>query len=98
MVDMKFLMKQAKKMQEQMQQQMAELRITAQAGGGAVQVTVNGHKEVTAVKIEDDSVLQDKEMLEDLMLAALGEAYRQVDDQMASNLQGMPGQMFPGMF
>ena len=96
-MDMKFLMKQAKKMQEQLQKKLEETRITASAGGGAVQVTVNGHKEVLAVKIEDDSVLQDREMVEDLILAALGEAYRQVEQQMASSMQGLQGGMFPGM-
>lgn len=99
MVDMNFLMKQAKKMQEQLQQKLAQMEVIASAGGGAVTVTVNGHKEAVAVKIEDDSVLADREMLEDLVLAALGEAYRKVDEEMARTMKGLPGGgMLPGMF
>ena len=97
-MDMNFLMKQAKKMQEKLQKELEELRITASAGGGAVQVTVNGHKEAIAVRIDDAGVLQDKEMVEDLVLAALGEAYRQVEDHLATTMKGIPGGgMFPGM-
>ncbi len=96
-MDMNFLMKQAKKMQEKLQKQLEEMRVTAGAGGGAVEVTVNGHKEVVSVKILDDGVLQDREMVEDLILAALGEAYRQVEDQMAATMKGMPGGMMPGL-
>lgn len=98
MVDMNFLMKQAKKMQEKLQSQLEELRITATAGGGVLSVTVNGHKEVTAIKIEDESVMEDREMLEDLLMAALGEAYRKVEEELKKNLQGIPGGgMIPGL-
>ncbi len=71
MVDMNFLMKQAKKMQEKLQAQLEDTRITATSGGGVVSVTVNGHKEVITIKIADDSVMDDREMLEDLLMAAL---------------------------
>lgn len=98
MVDMNFLMKQARKMQEQLQSQLEDMRITASAGGGVVSVTVNGHKEVASIKIAEDAVMEDREMLEDLIMAALGEAYRKVDDEMANTMKGMPGAgMLPGL-
>ncbi len=98
MVDMNFLMKQAKKMQEQLQKQLEEMRLTATAGGGVVSVTVNGHKEVVSIKISDDSVMEDREMLEDLLMAALGEAYRKVESELGKTLKGIPGGgMLPGL-
>ncbi len=98
MVDMNFLMKQAKKMQENLQKQLEETRITATSGGGVVSVTVNGHKEVLSIKISDDSVMDDREMLEDLLMAALGEAYRKVEEELGKTLKGIPGGgMLPGL-
>jgi nucleoid-associated protein EbfC len=97
MVDMNFLMKQAKKMQEKLQSQLEDMRMTATAGGGVVSVTVNGHKEVITIKIADDTVMEDREMLEDLLMAAMGEAYRKVEEELKKNLQGLPGGMLPGL-
>ena len=97
MVDMNFLMKQAKKMQEKLQSQLEDMRMTATAGGGVVSVTVNGHKEVIKIKIADDTVMEDREMLEDLLMAAMGEAYRKVEEELKKNLQGIPGGMLPGL-
>ena len=97
MVDMNFLMKQAKKMQEKLQSQLEDMRMTATAGGGVVSVTVNGHKEVITIKIADDTVMEDREMLEDLLMAAMGEAYRKVEEELKKNLQGIPGGMLPGL-
>ncbi|MCK5880201.1 MAG: YbaB/EbfC family nucleoid-associated protein [Holophagae bacterium] len=98
MVDMNFLMKQAKKMQEKLQTQLEEMRMTATAGGGVVSVTVNGHKEVITIKLADDSVMEDREMLEDLLMAALGEAYRKVEGELEKTMKGIPGgDMLPGL-
>lgn len=98
MVDMNFLMKQAKMMQEKLQSQLEEMRMTATAGGGVVSVTVNGHKEVITIKLADDSVMEDREMLEDLLMAALGEAYRKVEEELAKTMNGIPGGgMLPGL-
>ncbi|PJB79445.1 MAG: YbaB/EbfC family nucleoid-associated protein [Acidobacteria bacterium CG_4_9_14_3_um_filter_49_7] len=97
MVDMNFLMKQAKKMQEKLQSQLEDMRMTATAGGGVVSVTVNGHKEVIKIKIADDTVMEDREMLEDLLMAAMGEAYRKVEEELKKNMQGIPGGMLPGL-
>ena len=77
------LMKQAQKMQKQMEEQakeMEEKSFTATAGGGAVEVTVSGKKEVQKVKLQEEVVdPDDVEMLEDLIMAAVNEALRQAD-------------------
>ena len=79
------LMKQAQKMQRQMEEQQKELEakeFTATAGGGAVEVTVSGKREVTKVKLAEEVVDPDDiEMLEDLIVAATNEALRQIEEQ-----------------
>ena len=81
--NMNNLMKQAQKMQKQMEEATKELEekeITATAGGGAVEVTVSGKKEVIKVKLAEEVVDPDDiEMLEDLIMAATNEALRQVE-------------------
>ena len=78
------LMKQAQKMQRQMEETTKELEekeYTATAGGGAVSVTVSGKKEVTAVNLSKEVVdPEDVEMLEDLIMAATNEAFRQMEE------------------
>ena len=89
---MKKLMKQAQEMQAQIDAQMQELRIESSSGGGAVTVTVDGGKKVHAVKIRPDVVdPEDVEMLEDLVLAALNEAFTKVDEQLQDRLGGLAG-------
>jgi nucleoid-associated protein EbfC len=89
------MMKQAQKMQEQLQKQMQELRIEATAGGGMVTVTVNGAKQLMSLRIDPEVVSKDDvEMLQDLILAAVNDAHRKVDEQ----LQKAMGGMMPGMF
>ena len=82
------LMKQAQRMQRQMEEQQKELEakeFTAAAGGGAVEVTVSGKREVLKVKLAEEVVdPEDIEMLEDLIVAAANEALRQVDDEAGS--------------
>jgi len=95
MNNMQQLMKQAQKMQEQLQKQMQELRIEATAGGGMVTVTVNGAKQLISLRIDPEVVSKDDvEMLQDLILAAINDAHRKVDEQ----LQKTMGGMMPGMF
>ena len=96
------LMKQAQKMQRQMEEQAKEMEtkeFTATAGGGAVEVTVSGTKKVLKVKLDEEAV--DPEMLEDLIVAAVNEAMDKVDEVSASAMSkftgGMGGQM-PGLF
>ena len=83
--NMNNLMKQAQKMQRQMEQQakeMEETEFTATAGGGAVEVTVNGSKELLKVSLKEEVVDPDDiEMLEDLIVAAVNEALRAVDEK-----------------
>lgn len=78
------LMKQAQRMQRQMEESQKELEtkeFTAKAGGGAVEVTVTGKKEVAKVKLSEEVVdPEDIEMLEDLVMAATNEALRMADD------------------
>ena len=94
-MDIRQMMKQAQQMQEQLQKQMQELRIEATAGGGMVTVTVNGAKQLISLRIDPEVVSKDDvEMLQDLILAAINDAHRKVDEQ----LQKTMGGMMPGMF
>ena len=91
------VMQQAKQMQEQMQKRMAEMRVEASAGGGMVTVRMSGHKALLAVTI-DPEVMDpaDPAMLQDLLLAAVNEATRKVDEAMQSKLGSFSGGL-PGM-
>jgi len=97
------LMKQAQKMQRQMEEQAREMEtkeFSATAGGSAVEVRVNGKKEVLGITLEAEVVDPDDiEMLQDLIVAATNEALRQVDEATNSQmgkLGGMSG--LPGLF
>jgi len=96
----KQLMKQVQQMQAQMQQKMTELRVEGSAGGGMVKATMNGSKELLAVAIDKEAVdPNDVEMLQDLVVAAVNEASRKVDEEMQSSIGAMTGGMnIPGMF
>lgn len=93
--NMNNLMKQAQKMQRQMEETTKELEekeITAAAGGGAVEVTVSGKKEVVKVKISEEVVDPDDiEMLEDLIVAATNEALRQMEELSQSQMAKITG-------
>ena len=95
--NMNNLMKQAQKMQRQMeenQKALEEKEFTATAGGGAVEVTISGKKEVTKVKISEDAVdPDDVEMLEDLIMAAVNEAMKKAEDASAESMSKMTGGM-----
>jgi hypothetical protein len=84
------MMKQAQKMQEQMMKEMETLRVDATAGGGIVKVEMNGLKEVLAVRI-DPAAAGDVEMLQDLIVAAVNECGRKVDEAASSKLGGTLG-------
>lgn len=89
-MNMNNLMKQAKKMQEDMEKSQAELAskdFEATAGGGAISVKVSGEKMIKEIKIQKDVVdPDDVEMLEDLILTCVNEALRQVDSAQADQL------------
>ena len=84
------LMKQAQKMQQDFLRK--EKEVTAAAGGGAVEVTVSGKKEVTKVKIDPEAVdPDDVEMLEDLIMAATNEALRQIEEFSQASMSKITG-------
>ncbi|MFR9197221.1 YbaB/EbfC family nucleoid-associated protein [Blautia hydrogenotrophica] len=93
--NMNNLMKQAQKMQKQMeesQKALEEKEYTAAAGGGAVEVTVSGKKEVTKVKLSEEVVDPDDiEMLEDLIIAATNEALRKMEGDSSSVMSKLTG-------
>ena len=95
------LMKQAQRMQRQMEEGQKELEtkeFTAKAGGGAVEVTVTGKKEITKVKLSEEAVDPDDiEMLEDLIVAAANEAMRQADEANAALMSKMTGGLGGGL-
>ncbi len=93
--NMSNLMKQAQRMQRQMEENQKELEtkeFTAKAGGGAVEVTVTGKKEVTKVKLSEEVVDPDDiEMLEDLVMAAANEALRMAEEANTEAMSKMTG-------
>ena len=90
---MQQMMKQAQQMQERLQKQMAELRVEATAGGGMVTVVVNGNKQLQSLTIDPEVVSkEDVEMLQDMILAAINDAHRKVEEELASKVGGLvPG-------
>ena len=88
------MMKQAKQMQEDMKREMQQVRVEASVGGGIVSVAMNGAKEVLEVKLDPETVKNgDAEMLQDLILAAVNEAGRKVDEAMKGKLSSKLGGM-----
>ena len=91
------MMKQAQQMQERLQKQMAELKVEGNAGGGMVTARVNGGKQLTSITIDPEVVSkEDVGMLQDLIVAAINDAHRKVDDALASQMKGLMGGM-PGL-
>ena len=93
------MMQQAQQMQEQLQRQMNEMRVEATSGGGMVTVTVSGNKQLVSLKIDPEVVSKDDvEMLQDLIVAAVNDAHRKVDEALAGQMQGMMGGLkLPGL-
>lgn len=93
--NMNNLMKQAQRMQRQMEENQKEMEtkeFTSSAGGGAVEVTVTGKKEIASVKLAAEVVdPEDIEMLQDLIVAATNEALRQVEDANSEVMNKMTG-------
>ena len=93
--NMNHVMKQAQNMQKQMdekQKALEEKEFTATAGGGAVEVTVSGKREIVKVKLSEEAVdPDDVEMLEDLIVAATNEALRQAEEAAASAMSALTG-------
>jgi len=97
------MMKQAQQMQKkmvEMQKELEEKTIDATAGGGVVKVTVNGKQELLDLQIDPDAVdPEDVEMLEDLIMAAVNEGMREIQDMVNNEMGKLTGGMnIPGMF
>ena len=91
------LMKQAQEMQERLQRELAEMVVEATAGGGMVTVRMNGHKQVVGLTIDPEVVdPEDTEMLQDLVLSAVNDAGRRVDESAAEKMGGLTGGL-PGL-
>jgi DNA-binding YbaB/EbfC family protein len=96
------LMRQAQQMQESMQKAQAELanlEVTGESGGGMVKVTMNGKHEVRAVRIDPNVVGDDRDMLEDLVAAAVNDAVHKVEARVQEKMSGvMAGMQLPPGF
>ncbi len=89
-MNMQQMMKQAQQMQEKMQKEMEALVVDATAGGGVVTVQMRGTKEIESLKIDPEALKDgDAEMLQDMIIAAVNEAGRKVDEAMKGKLGGM---------
>ena len=97
--NMQAMMQQAQKMQEKMQEEVATIKVEASAGGGMVTVKMDGQKRVLGVKIDSEAA-SDVEMLQDMVMAAVNEAAKKVDDQTQAKMSGMMGGLGlpPGLF
>jgi nucleoid-associated protein EbfC len=95
-----------RQVQEDLQRQVNSVAVEASAGGGMVTVKMNGQKQVLDVRIEPDVFAsKDQEMLQDLLRAAVNEASRRVDEELATQMKslagglpGLGGLKIPGMF
>jgi hypothetical protein len=98
-MDIQTMMKQAQEMQERLKKQMAEMRVEATAGGGMVTVTVNGAKQLESIRIDPEVVSrEDVEMLQDLIVAAVNDAGRKIDEQLGQSMSGLMGGLkIPGL-
>ncbi|MFQ6610846.1 MAG: YbaB/EbfC family nucleoid-associated protein [Fidelibacterota bacterium] len=99
------MLKQAQQMQEKMkkvQEELAELKVEGQAGGGMVTVVANGQKDILSVKIEPELLEDDKELLEDILVVAINQALQNAtklsEEKMNAVAGGMLGKIkIPGM-
>jgi len=100
--NMMSMMKQAQKLQAKMMEMQAELgnrTVSAQAGGGMVEAMVNGRQELLSLRIDKEVVGDDVEMLQDLILAAINEALNRSREMMAAEMSKLTGGMqIPGLF
>ncbi|MDX1502826.1 MAG: YbaB/EbfC family nucleoid-associated protein [Thermoanaerobaculia bacterium] len=97
-MDIRQLMKQAQQMQEKMQKELASMVVESSVGGGMVTMTMNGHKELLTVEIDPEVIdPEDPGMLADLIVAAVNDASRRVDEAARGKLGSMAGGL-PGLF
>lgn len=92
------MMKQPQEMQERLQRQLTEMVIEVSVGGGMVTVKMSGHKQLVSVKIDPEAMdPQDPSMLEDLIVAAVNEAGRKIEETMQGKMGSMASSL-PGPF
>jgi len=98
--DLNKMLKTAKEMQERMQKELAEMRVEGSSGGGMVSLTVDGQKNLLALKLDPEVVNKaDIGMLQDLVVAAFNDAAAKVDERLSEKLGAMgAGLKMPGMF
>ena len=97
-MNMQKLLKQAQDMQEKMQRELGETVVEASAGGGLVSVKMDGHKRLISTSIDPEIIdPEDKSMLEDLVVAAVNEASRKVDETLQSKMGSLTAGL-PGLF
>jgi DNA-binding YbaB/EbfC family protein len=100
------ILTQFRQMQENLQKQVETVHVEASAGGGMVTVKMNGQKQVTELRIDPEVFAgKDQELLQDLVRAAVNEAGRRVDDELANQMKsltgsipGIAGLKIPGLF
>lgn len=98
--DLQKMLQTAKEMQERLQKELAEMRVEGSSGGGMVQITLDGQKNLLSIHLDPEVVNPaDCEMLQDLILAAFHDAASRVDEQVASKLGALgAGLKIPGLF
>jgi DNA-binding YbaB/EbfC family protein len=92
-------MQQVQETQKKLQDELAAMRVTASSGGGMVEVTLDGTKQMISIKIDPQAVsAEDVEMLQDLIVAAYNEAFRRSDEQASEKMSAMTGNLkIPGL-
>ena len=97
-MNMQKMLKQAQKMQDKMQRELGETFVDASVGGGILTVKMNGHKMLISAKIDPEAIdSEDPEMFEDLIVAAINEASRKVDEHLQKQMGSLAGSL-PGLF
>jgi len=94
------MLKQAKEMQDKLQKELAQLRLEGTSGGGMVSVTLDGQKNLVAVRLDPEVINRDDiEMLQDLIVAAFNDAAAKVDEHLSQKLGALGGGLkIPGLF
>jgi hypothetical protein len=98
-MNMNKLMQQVQETQKKIQDELTRMRVTGSAGGGMVEVTLDGTKQMVSIKIDPQAVTpEDVEMLQDLIVAAYNEAFRRAEDEAAEKMGAMTGNLkIPGL-
>ena len=97
-MNMQKILKQAQKMQDKIQRELGETSVDATVGGGILAVTMNGHKQLLSVKIDPEAMdPEDTGMLEDLIVAAVNEANRKIDETLQQKVGSLTPSI-PGLF